>query len=193
MHLALTLNPFEDTDLLYAQQLGVEWIVAEVPSWDRDTLAAARNRVAQAGLTLAVLAPLPDSLVSDALSPEPSGREAVDRLCHIVSDVAAAGIPVMSYRLPLSGPRRAAARAPGRGQSQRAVYPVTDGVSPVVGEARERLWEALARVLGRVVPAAEDAGVRLAYQTDLAIASLPPEVRILDSVAELDRLLETSA
>ncbi len=67
-----------------------------------------------------------------------------------------------------------------------------DGNPTGSGEARERQWEALTRFLTRVMPVARDGGVRLVYRTDLAIASLPEASRILDSVAELDRLLETA-
>ena len=39
MQLALTLDPFQDADLLFAQQLGADQIMADVPGWDADTLS----------------------------------------------------------------------------------------------------------------------------------------------------------
>ncbi len=192
MHLALTLNPFEDTDLLYAQQLGVTWIVGDVPSWDGDTLGAARNRVSRAGLTLASLGCLPTPLLAEALSGRSDGEAALDRICGIIAGAGKVGIPALGYRWPVPGLETAAAKHPGRGQSVSTIHSVRDGGPTGNGEARERQWEALTRFLTRVMPAARDAGVRLVYRTDLAIASLPEDARILDSVAELDRLIETA-
>jgi len=98
MHLALTLDPFVDTDLLYAQQLGVDWIVGDVPGWDFDTLAAARNRVERSGLVLSGLGCLPASLVANALSGRGEREEAVDRICRIIADAGRLGIPSLEYR-----------------------------------------------------------------------------------------------
>ncbi|MCJ7550940.1 MAG: hypothetical protein MUQ30_14805, partial [Anaerolineae bacterium] len=100
MHLALTLNPFVDTDLLYAQQLGVDWIVGDVPAWDYDTLAAACNRVEKSGLVLCGLECLPASLVADALLGQPECEEAIDRVCRIITDVGKLGVPSLGYRWP---------------------------------------------------------------------------------------------
>ena len=190
MYLALTLNPFVDSDLLYAQQLGVDWIVGDVPAWDVDTLAAARNRVEKSGLVLTGLGCLPTSLVADALLGQAECEEALDRVCRIVTDVGKLGIPSLGYRWPPADSGRVAETTEGRGGSVSAIYRIRDRAHTSQDPAREGMWQALAHFLQRVVPVAEAAGVRLVYRTELSLASLPKEERILDSVTELDRLFQ---
>ena len=192
MHLALTLNPFVDSDLLYAQQLGVDWIVGDVPAWDLDTLAAARNRVEKSGLHLCALECLPASLVADALLRQPGCEEALDRVCEIITEAGQLGIPSLGYRWPPAGSGYVVGTTTGRGGALSAVYRIQGGESAALQDAREEMWQALDRFLQRVVPVAEAAGVRLAYQTDISLVSLPEEKRILDSVTELDRLFQVA-
>lgn len=193
MHLAMTLNPFEDTDLLYAQQLGVDRIVGDVPAWDFETLAAARNRVEKAGLVLSALASLPVDLVTSALADGPEGAQALDRIGEIIADAGKLGIPCLGYGWFPASAGAPAGTVEGRGGASSAIYRVQIAADATQGERRARMWQALTRFLERAVPAAEAAGVRLAYRTDVALASLPPDARILDSVAELDRLFEIAA
>jgi len=192
MHLALTLNPFEDSDLLYAQQLGVDWIVGDVPAWDYDTLAAARNRVEKSGLVLSALDCLPTSLVADALLEQAECEEAIDRVCRVITDVGQLGIPSLGYRWPPVEADSVVETTTGRGGALSAVYRIRDKEHTSQGPAREEMWQALAHFLERVVPVAEAAGVRLAYRTDISLVSLPEERRILDSVTELDRLFQVA-
>jgi len=192
MHLALTLNPFEDSDLLYAQQLGVDWIVGDVPAWDFDTLAAACNRIEKSGLHLCALDCLPTSLVADALLGQPEGEAAIDRVCRIITDVGKLGIPSLGYRWLPADAGYVVGTTTGRGGALSAVYRIQDKEHTSQDPTREEMWQALAHFLQRVVPVAEAAGVRLAYQTDISLASLPEEKRILDSVTELDRLFQVA-
>jgi mannonate dehydratase len=192
MHLALTLNPFVDTDLLYAQQLGVDWIVGDVPAWDYDTLAAARNRVEKSGLVLCGLVCLPAFLVEDALSGRPDGEEALARICRIVTDVGKLDIPSLGYQWPPADPGSSIDTTAGRGGALSAVYVVQANERASQHPAREEMWHALSGFLQRVLPVAEVAGVRLVYRTDISLLSLPEEKRILDSVADLDRLFQVA-
>ena len=188
MQLALTLNPLVDSDLLFAQQLGVDWIVGDLPAWDRDTLAAACNRVKHAGLHLSGLTCIPDSLVAGALSEQPERAAAPAQISRIIGDAGELGVPTLGYRLPVADVGSVAGTMPGRGGARHAVYRIRAATGAAPHERREALWHNLARFLQQVVPVAEAAGVRLAYRTELSVLALPEEERILDSVDELDRL-----
>ncbi|MCU0520815.1 MAG: mannonate dehydratase [Anaerolineae bacterium] len=192
MHLALTLNPFVDADLLYAQQLGVEWIVGDLPGWEADTLAAARNRVIRAGLHLCALDCLPVSLVASALTDQPSRVEATEQVCQIIEDAGKLGIPSLGYRWPIGDSSSRRTVTQGRGAAVSVVHPVLTSEPPTDSEVRRALWGTLTAFLERVVPVAESAGVRLTYQTDVALAALPSSERILDTVSELDLLQEVA-
>jgi D-mannonate dehydratase len=193
MQLALTLNPFVDTDLLYAQQLGIDWIVADVPAWDLDTLAAARNRVQKAGLHLAGLKCLPASLLAPALSGQVEGKAALEGVSRILIDLGELGIPSVGYQWPPGESTGLPGTTQGRGDAESAVFPLRRSDPATRQEAREAQWRSLAAFLEGVLLDAETAGVRLAYRMDLASAALPADERILDSVSELDHLFELAS
>jgi len=180
MQLALTMNPFVDTDLLCAQQLGVDWIVAEVPAWDGATLAAAKNRVEKAGLRLAGLGALPVPLVAQALSIGPEHEAAVAGICRMVTDAGEVGIPSLGYAWSDSSAPLVVGVKPGRGETARTVIRVEGDDTELQG-SDSSVSPRLLRFLQRVMPVAEAAGVRLAYRTGLATGSL-------SRVDELDRL-----
>jgi mannonate dehydratase len=193
MHLALTLNPFIDSDLQYAQQLGVHMIVGDLPAWDFDTLASARNRVEKSGLTLCALECLPSAMVTDALLGQPEGEGVIDQICQIITDMGALCIPTLGYRWPVADECHDMDTIPGRGESISRNYKILDATYDASdNRTREESWQALAFFLQRVVPIAVTSGVRLAYHTDISLVSLPESNRILDSVAELDRLFQVA-
>ncbi len=192
MHLAMTLNPFEDSDLLYAQQLGVSWIVGDLPAWDYETLAAASNRVEKSGLYFSGLSSLPPHLLADALRVKPGKGMAADQVCQIITNAGRLGIPVLGYCLPFAPSAGIVGTITGRGGSLNAVYEIHDREQPAQQESREVMWLALTDLLQIIVPAAETAGVRLAYRADVSVLSQPEGKRILDSLQELDRLFEVA-
>lgn len=53
MYLALSVEYGRDDQLIFAQQLGVDDVLTDVPSWDAATLETARNRIEKTGLRLA--------------------------------------------------------------------------------------------------------------------------------------------
>lgn len=193
MHLTLTLDPFVDADLLYAQQLGVDRVIGDLSRWDLETLGAARNRVEQAGLTLCGLGSLPASLVAMAISGQPQADGAAEQVGRIIADMGRAGISSVGYRWPLLDTDDRLGTTQGRGGAISTIHRVEDARDGAAETGREALWQALSRFLRYVVPAAQSAGVSLVYRTDVALGALPGEKRILDTVDELDRLLDTAA
>lgn len=191
MHLALTLNPFIDSDLQYAQQLGVNWIVGDLPAWDFDTLAAAKNRVEKSGLYLGGLGCLPASMVADVLLGQPEQEGMLDRICQIITDAGKLGIPSIGYKWPVDYARQNMGTTFGRGESISGFYKIYDRQRYLPQSSkREEMWQALSTFLKQVLPEAEAAGVRLTYQTDISLILLPETNRILDKVDELDRLFQ---
>lgn len=193
MHLTLTLDPFVDSDLLYAQQLGVCRIIGDLSRWDLETLGAARNRVEQAGLTLCGLGSLPTSLVATAISGHPKADEAAEQVGRTIADIGRAGISSVGYRWPLLDTDDRSSTTQGRGGAISTIHRVEDIGHDAAGTDREALWQALSRFLRYVVPAAESAGVSLIYRTDVALGALPRDQRILDTANELGRLLDIAA
>lgn len=139
MRLALNIDAFADDQLILAQQLGVDQVVARCQEWDAASLASLRNRVEQTGLHLAAVEDLP-------LCPDASP----DALRRIIGDLGETGIGLAAYSWP---PVSASDPVPrGRGESlvrRRAV-------------SGENVLDDLARLLETLLPTAEASGVRLA-------------------------------
>ncbi|NLG49804.1 MAG: hypothetical protein GX552_06825 [Chloroflexi bacterium] len=183
MQLALTLNPFQDANLLFAQQLGANQIVADVPEWDTATLSAACNRIRQSGLQVAGVECLPPARYAQAIMGQAGRDEEIAEVCRIIADLGQLRVPMLGYRWTLAAEGDSAS-VTGRGGVTSAVYPAGNGATE---DTDGQLWENLAYFMQRVLPAAEQAGVRLAYQAGLPTTSAA-EARALDSAAGLERL-----
>jgi hypothetical protein len=106
MHIALSVQFGRDDQLIFAQQLGVEHVVASVERrWDIETLAALKNRVEKTGLKLAGVEGL---LTTDT-------EEAV----AAVRAVEAAGIELISC---VAVPRPTVSASP-RAAAERSLVP----------------------------------------------------------------------
>ena len=111
MYIALSVEYGRDDQLIFAQQLGVDHVVADPGAWDGERLARLQNRVEKSTLRLAGLEGLP-------LAEEDSAVEALRA-------VGAAGIGLVAAGAGGSGPREAV----GRGEA--LVGTVEHGQDPV--------------------------------------------------------------
>lgn len=162
--------------------------------WDYGPLAAYRDQVAEAGLSLDVIE---DNPPMDAIRLGRPGREEeLEAVCTLIRNMGALGIGVWCYNwLAVFGWIRTAFQVEGRGgaivsaydHSRLAAAPPPD--SGTVGH--ETLWESLAWFLERVGPVAEEAGVVLAmHPDDPPVPSVRGVARIMSSLDGFERLLE---
>jgi mannonate dehydratase len=189
MHLTLTLDPFSDSDLLYAQQLGVDWIIGKVPSWDTETLAAAQNRARHSGSHLCALDVLPRALVAAATARGERQEQAIAEIARIVADAGSLGIPSVLYRLPAAGSGASSRAATGRGGASGMAYSLADSLSAPLRVDEER-QDGFADFLQRVTRAAEAAGVRMVLHPGVSAEPGAAGGHVFASIAELDSLLE---
>lgn len=197
MQIALTVKCRQDEDLIFAQQLGVNHIVAEAERWDVETLTAMHNRVEKAGLELVAIENLPQTLYGKAILGLPGRDEEIEEVCQAIWSAGIAGIPLVSYRWTPPGIRRTQGIPKGRGDAIISGYDHTLAqqaspslVCPVTAEA---MWRNLTYFLERIIPVAEESGVRMAcHPDDPPIPSLGGVARILHNVEGLTRLLETT-
>lgn len=190
MQLALTVQAGQDDQLLFAQQLGVDCVLVEVRDWEAEALAAVRNRVEQTGLRLAGIESLPRSLYGRAIVGLP-GREAqVDQVCQAVRRAGAAGISLIGYRWTPPGIRLLDPLPRGRGEALIRQCDTTGFRQGLVRFTAAKIWDNLSYFLERVLPVAEEAGVRLAcHPDDPPVSSVGDAACILNDVAGLRRLL----
>jgi mannonate dehydratase len=200
-----------DADLKVLAALGVRNICSALPSrklddeWSVDGLSQLRDRVDKAGIKLDMVPlPMSSSLVTGAEMPNivlgksPERDREIDAVCTMIHNAGKAGIPAVKYNFTLLGMLRTAT-APGRGGAGYKAFdfdklkdaPALDGAPATDGE----MWDRITYFLKRVVPAAEEAKVRLCcHPHDPA---LPPGKtyrgvrRALGSVEGLKRFVET--
>ncbi|MBZ0301638.1 MAG: mannonate dehydratase [Anaerolineae bacterium] len=200
MNIALLPIPLSDTALRLANQLGVTQIVAgrpaddSGPAWEFLPLLRMRQRVEAAGLKLTVIEGIP---VTDRIKLGLPGRdEDLDHFCQSVSNMGAAGIPILCYNWMAGfGWLRTSLADRGRGGALVTSYkhelmnnaPLTE-----YGEVHDdQLWEAFEYFLKRVVPIAESSGVKLAlHPDDPPLSPIRGMARIIRSFEAFKRVIE---
>ena len=101
----------------------------------------------------------------------PDRDEKIDAWCTIIRNLGEAGIPTMGYNFKPVGNFRTESKPPGRGGARYSTFDYDELMKDpphypdkVIDE--EPLRENLKYFLGRVIPVAEEAGVRLALHPD---------------------------
>jgi mannonate dehydratase len=202
--LTMVADPPDATRLRTLAQLGiahaVHYDMADLPE-DAEELTAIRERYAAAGLAwkIAESGPALDRIV---LGKE--GWEAqTARYARILGHLGALGVEVVACNfMPQVSADAMVVRTSfdrtrgGALTSGFRLADVTDATLPhtELPIPRERMWENLERFLRAVLPAAEDAGVRLAFHPDdPPLPMLCGLERILGAPEDFDRLLAFSS
>lgn len=166
---------------------GDGWGVAGDPDdaiWSRESLCRLQEQAAAEGLAIWAVENFDPAMWHHILLDGPRKEEQAQRLAELIRDVGAAGIPVVGYNFSLAGVCGRTTRPIARGKAETVVvdggddrslppgmvwnmWYDTSGAS--VGAAdvsHEELWRRLEWFLQRLVPVAEEAGVRLAAHPD---------------------------
>ncbi|WP_049992270.1 mannonate dehydratase [Natrinema salifodinae] len=202
MEPALVLPPDPDERWDLATQVGVTSAVVHTleigdgrrPS-DYDTLLRWKNRFANAGIDLAVVegsVPLTDATRLGT----PGRDEEIEEFCRFLRNLGRLGVSVVCYDW-MAGVRwaRTATSVPARGGSLTSAYDndqMRRGPEPDIPEITAAdLWANLEYFLERVVPVAEEAGVKLGLHPDdpprESVRGVP---RIINSVEAYERVLD---
>ncbi len=206
----ILLEPRFDPTWAQLRQIGVEeavgvlprghtdWrrLAAEAP-WAYGPLALLRQEVEDAGLRLTVIE---DNPPMERLRLGAPGREEeLEHALELVRTMGRLGIEVWCYNWMAIVPwSRTSTALPTRGGATATGFDVStwDDApdAPDAPVAEERLWETLAWFLERVVPVAEEAGVRLAlHPDDPPLSRLRGIGRIVRSLDAYDRIFELNA
>lgn len=177
MQFALFLPPEPNEMWRLALQLGVTEAVTGLPHartggpwpWDFLPLVHMHQRFADAGLSIAVIESAPPmNCIKLGL---PDRDEEIAHICELLTNMGAVGIPAWCYNfMAVFGWLRTSSSTVARGGALVTSYdhelmtkaPLTE--AGVVSE--ERLWDNFAYFIERVVPVAEQAGVKLALHPD---------------------------
>lgn len=178
MQFAEHLPPYPTTLWTLVKQVGVTHAVTGLlpqddgpPAWDHMNLLWLKQRFADAGLTLAVIESAPNSIMEPIRLGSPDRDTQIERFCELLWNMGRVGIPVMCYNFMAHfNWVRTSMTTPARGGALVTSYDhalMRDAPPPATGTiTEETLWENLTYFLRRVVPVAEQAGVKLAIHPD---------------------------
>ena len=214
MKIALSLGS-SPREMRFAQQLGLHYVVSALPAnpkgyLELDDLRGARERFARYGLSFDVIENLPTPHYTKAMFGLPGRDEQLDQVCTTIRNMGKAGISVLQYQWMLLGGLRTETSPVGRGGARVSRFdwevarrspiaaldwrPGPGGLihTPDRELSAEQVWDNLTYFLERLVPVAEEAGVKLAaHPDDAPIPSFMGVARILTSLEGLQRLIDT--
>ena len=212
MRLAIS-GPLTDEVLAFGAQIGASDYVGGPPDISRERgyygfqeLMIARNRVEDAGLKWTV-AGIPEEWTHRIKLGLPGRDEQVASWCRTIENLGAAGVPVICYFLSLRSSighygLRTSRSTPGRGGAKVTSFDhdqirsaTRDFWDPPVDRSLEitddQVWDHLTWFLERVVPVAEDAGVKLAlHPDDPPVSPIAGVARVLRDHAALKRVVD---
>ena len=213
MKIALSLGSSE-REMRFARQLGLSYVVSHLPAnpkgyLELDDLRAARQRFADHGLSFDVIENLPTPHYDKVMFGLPGRDEQIEHVCTTIRNMGEAGISVLQYQWMLLGGLRTEYCPVGRGGARVSRFdwevakrspiaaldwrPGPNGLihTPDQELSAEQVWDNLVYFLERVVPVAEEAGVKVAaHPDDAPIPSFMGVARILSSVEGLQRLID---
>ena len=204
--IAVSIGPEPDLGMTLMKQCGVEHAVggfslAPIPNfgayeqpWSFATLQRTKKAYERNGLTLSVIESRPPmEKIKLAL---PGRDEEIDVVCELLRSMGRLGIPVWcSNWMPILGvlrtsrtlPSRAGALVSGYDHAEMRDQPLTE--YGVVTEDQQ--WENLKYFLERVVPVAEEAGVKMAmHPDDPPLSPIRGVARIISSIDNYQRLID---
>ncbi len=180
--------------------------------WTLDELVAVREMAEAEGLTLAAIENFDPSHWSDILLDGPRKAEQLEDIRETIRRLGQAGIPVMGYNFSIAGVWGHVVGPWARGGAESVAFlgpdgpnetPIPNGqvwnmvydadappgtIPPVTSE---QLWQRLTDFLQAVVPAAEEAGVRLAaHPDDPPLPALRGHARLVNQPHLYQRLLD---
>lgn len=193
MRIALVLTPLSDENLRLAAQIGVDDVVIRYPGQDLDELLRLCDRIRRLGLNVSVVE---GYLPMDQIKIAGRGRDdEVDQIGTLIRNMGRSGIEILCYnfmagsdwsRTSFAIPDRGGALVSGFDADLADELPIED-VGPI---SVEQMWANLEYFLQRVVPVAEQAGVKLAlHPDDPPMSPLRGVTRIMCSVEAFERLV----
>ena len=202
--LKFKLDDLTKENLQFAQQMGVTHIVVHGPHFgdqgyhDFHDLLRLKKFIDAYDLEFLAIENLPFDHWSAIARGEPERDEQIKKVCTTLENMGKVGIPILGYYFSLSGVSghwRAYESGGGRGDAglKSFDYDLVKDAPPLddAPVSVDEMWERLAYFLERVVPVAENAGVKLAaHQDDPPAEYLQGVGRLLTSHDAMQRLID---
>lgn len=199
MKLSMCLETYDNVKWRHAKQMGMDHAVImgpvneKLPIWDFQTLAQLANRYRDAGYTPTALEGL---VPMDNIRLATEARDAeLANLIKVIRNMGALGIPVFCYswmaivnwyRSSTTTRLRGGALTTSYDHAQMSKAPGTEKLAVT----EEKLWETFSYFLEKVLPVAEEAGVKLAlHPDDPPLSPVMGVSRIFGTVEAFDRAM----
>jgi len=187
--------------LMFARQLGATDIIVHTPElggdgyWEFLPLLQLRTHVESVGLRLAAIENLPRSYYDKVMLGQQGRDEQIENWCKTLRNMGKAGIPILGYNFMVVGVWRTSLSTYARGGARVTSFDydlVKDAPLTAAGKiGEEQMWDNFTYFLKRVVPVAEEAGVKMAlHPDDPPVPSLSGIARIFRSVEAFKRMIE---
>ena len=210
MKLALgAIHNVTDEVLKFAKQLGVTDIIVHTPPlrgdgyYDYLDLLHLKEHVRNAGLRLAAIENVPRKWYDRVIRGLEGRDEQIENWCKTLENMGKAGIPVLGYDWSMIGVWRTSYHHQGRGGAYVSCFDydlVKDApfgatayrdTLPPVKLSEEQMWRNFTYFLKRVIPVAEEAGVKMAlHPDDPPVSPLAGVTRIFTSVDAFKKMIK---
>ena len=194
MRIAMVVTPFTESNLRLAAQVGVTDIVGRYPPTLSLTIGQLKQRVEAAGMQLTVFEGyIPHDQIVHG---RPGRDEQIELWTSLIKDLGKAAVEVICYNfIPDGDWSRTSVTQPQRGGALVTGFDIDTFKRPTSETvSREQLWDNLEYFLKRIIPVAENAGIKLAmHPDDPPMGSLAGQDQIISSVEGFDRLFQISS
>jgi mannonate dehydratase len=192
MQIGMVLTPLDESNMRLARQIGVTDVVIRFPGENPREMQPVVDRVAASGLKVSVVEgylPLFKTVLG-----QPGRDEEIERIKTLMRTMAAADVRTLCYNvMSRLDATRTSFEETDRGGALVSGFDLAAHREEPEGEPleAETIWQNLEYFLKRVLPTAEDVGVRLAMHPDdpPSLPRLHGQPRIMGSVEEFERLL----
>ena len=204
MRLALgSIYELTDDKLVFAKQLGVEDIIVHVPVdpslargpgyYELLPLIRLRTKIESYGLRLVAIENIPSKWYMKIMLGQEGRDEQIENFCKTLENMGKARIPILGYNFSPTGVWRTCTDMPWRGARVTSFdYELVKDAPAELGKLNDKqMWDNFTYFLKKVVPVAEEAGVKLAlHPDDPPVPSLAGIARIFRNVEAFKRLID---
>jgi mannonate dehydratase len=194
-------NELTDEIMTYIKQLGATDFLMNTPrlpgtaQWEYEDLLALKTKADNAGLRLMALENVPTTFYDKVMLGAPGRNEQIEHMCTTVRNMGKAGIPILGYHWMPNAVWRTPEPASLRGDAKATRFNMEEHTDAPLTHDREyteeEMWDNYDYYLERILPVAEEAGVKLAlHPDDPPVDSLGGVARIFKDFAGFRRAMD---